>query len=340
MARETAAQILKARTDLLLLLLLLQFLLSGCSHVAMEPGYSGPLTRPEKLSAEFPHTKFSGKYHETISGEKLSHMVKKIRLTGSCGLFPGDGVIHATYYSPGGDVKSPVILLLPVMDGKNRFVRIFAEHFAADGFATVIVHRMKKWRKLGDIDAALRQALCAHRTVIDWIETRPELDAARIGVFGISMGGINGALLCGLDERIRASVIALAAGDLPYVITYSSEKRIRRIRERFMAGNELTEGGLYERLSQEIRCDPLRVAPYCDARSILMILAIFDRTVPFAKGLALRRRMGTPETVYLLSGHYTALLYIPYVKQISLDFFKGKLAQKAVHSSSTARKSK
>ena len=29
----------------------------------------------------------------------------------------------------------------------------------------------------------------AMRGVIDWIETRPDLDAGRIGIFGVSMGG-------------------------------------------------------------------------------------------------------------------------------------------------------
>lgn len=41
---------------------------------------------------------------------------------------------------------------------------------------------------------------------IDWLTTRPELDAERIGVTGISGGGVMSWYLSALDERVRAAV--------------------------------------------------------------------------------------------------------------------------------------
>lgn len=42
--------------------------------------------------------------------------------------------------------------------------------------------------------------------LIDYLETRPEVDAARIGATGISMGCVRGSLLMAIDDRIAAHV--------------------------------------------------------------------------------------------------------------------------------------
>ena len=49
---------------------------------------------------------------------------------------------------------------------------------------------------------------------VDFIETKNELDANNIGYFGISLGGITGAIFCGIDKRIKVPVLTLAGGQL------------------------------------------------------------------------------------------------------------------------------
>ena len=88
----------------------------------------------------------------------------------------------------------------------------------------------------------------------------------------------------------------------------------------------LTLDELYNRLRKMITCDPMEYAEYINARNVLMILARFDRIVPFNKGKELRDKIGKPETIYLLSGHYTAYPYIFYIKRESLQFFRKKFA--------------
>jgi len=48
----------------------------------------------------------------------------------------------------------------------------------------------------------------------DFLSTRPEIDAQRIGFFGISLGGIIGTIFSGVDDRVKVPVIALAGGNL------------------------------------------------------------------------------------------------------------------------------
>ncbi|MBV6643180.1 MAG: acetylxylan esterase [Cyclobacteriaceae bacterium] len=52
------------------------------------------------------------------------------------------------------------------------------------------------------------------RRSIDFLETRPEIDSSRIGYYGISLGGVIGTIFCGVDDRVKAPVIALAGGNL------------------------------------------------------------------------------------------------------------------------------
>jgi cephalosporin-C deacetylase-like acetyl esterase len=52
------------------------------------------------------------------------------------------------------------------------------------------------------------------RRAVDYLSTRPEIDANRIGYFGASFGGFIGVVFAGVDTRVKAPVIALAGGGL------------------------------------------------------------------------------------------------------------------------------
>ena len=52
------------------------------------------------------------------------------------------------------------------------------------------------------------------RRALDLLETLPQVDGERIGFVGESWGGATGALLAGVDERIKAYVLTYAGGSL------------------------------------------------------------------------------------------------------------------------------
>ena len=66
------------------------------------------------------------------------------------------------------------------------------------------------------------------KAIIDYLETRPDVDASRIGLMGISMGGIYGPRAAAKEKRLRA-IVALAG---PYDLS-----------ECWPALNPLTKGG-------------------------------------------------------------------------------------------------
>jgi dienelactone hydrolase len=233
-------------------------------------------------------------------------------------------------FLPSRKTNAPVILILPMLGGKYPLERFFAKYFARHGLASVIVHREEYDRtpeSAEEVSKLFHQTVLDNKRAIDWLETRREVDVSRLGVFGVSMGGIKGALLTPLEPRIDASVLAMPAGDVPYLLTYSTEHGIARRRAAFLKAKNFTEEELRAHFEKGMTCDPIRFAQYVDPKKVLMVLAAWDTTVPIEKGLELRAKMGKPETIVVPSGHYSAVLYVFYLRHQTLLFFKDRLKE-------------
>jgi len=84
-----------------------------------------------------------------------------------------------------------------------------------------------------DDRAAMIQTIVDCRRGIDFLETRSEIDAKRIGFVGVSLGGILGAVLAGVDQRFKAVVLIVAGGDWASLLLKSEIDAARKIREAF-----------------------------------------------------------------------------------------------------------
>ena len=304
----------------------LLFLVS-CAYVPMDRSYPGPLPLTPSLERDYACPLFTGIYEERIIDRQDRFTIRQITFPSTRRIIAA-GPIIVDYYDVGARDKVPVIMVLPILGGNNKIARIFARYFAANGYAAVIVHRQKKFKRIDQmnkVDQVLRQIVLDHRLVLDWIETRKELDRDKTGVFGVSMGGIKAALVTALDPRIKASVLALAGGDLARILAFSTDRGIDKRRLKILARQGITPDEFYNALAAAIQCDPLEYARYIDARNTMMILALFDTVVPFRNGRELRERIGNPETIYLLSGHYSAVLFIPHIRYQALRFFQRKI---------------
>ena len=236
-----------------------------------------------------------------------------------------------TYYVPKVRKPAPVIVCLPIMGGDSYPVEEpFASAFARHGYASLILHRpdiKKEIRNLEDVDVLLRQGVQDTSRVIDWLETQPNIDATRVGLFGVSLGAIRGTLVLAFDERIKAGVLGLAGGNLPYIMTHCADKRLVKAREQILERNGLTMADAEEKLREAITLDPLVVAPAVDPSKVMMVIAACDRVVPPRTGWELRRKLGDPETIELWSGHYGSVIHLPYLQRATRKFFDKKLVE-------------
>jgi len=298
---------------------------SGCSKRRLNPVYQGPLPLPAPFVNAFSYQKGVKVHGITRIGKTREFLVKRIQLGRGD---PDTGSIVVDYFEPAQPGTAGVILVLPILGGKNKHADQFAAFLVKNGFSSLVVHRSNDFKKGFDfdrVDEVTRQRVIDIRRVIDWIETRPELAGRPVGILGISMGAFKSLMAAAVEPRIKAAVIMLAGGNLPLILARSQEKRIVEKRLRYMAENELDPEEFYQRMKQTITLDPLSLAPFMDARKFLLLLACFDRVIPYETGQALRQKMGGPQTHYLFSGHYTAVLYLPWAKHLSLVFFQSQL---------------
>lgn len=123
----------------------------------------------------------------------------------------------------------PVVLLLHGLGDRKTVDYIEAGHqyFIEAGYAVFRIDidnhgERKKYDYDFDLTNGRRywtrdliaQTVFDLRRSIDFLETRPEIDSSRIGYYGISLGGVIGTIFSGVDDRVKAPVIALAGGNL------------------------------------------------------------------------------------------------------------------------------
>lgn len=306
--------------------------LCACASVETMPeDYEVPTPLPRSYVAQFCYEAAPIRNEMALIKEKRSYRVFEVSINSDLDEFADDSRISFEFYEPSSDTPSPVVLLLPILNGQKHLMRPFATKFVKNGYAAVIVDTLQGSTLLEDLEHpedAIRLTIQRHRRVIDWVETRPDLDSSRIGVFGASLGGFNALFLAAMDQRVSVVSPALVGGSLPYVLVTSNERRIVEATETVKTSLSMDNEQLKEYLIESIETDTLTVAPHVNADRVLMILTKFDKTVPYDSQLRLRDAMGHPESITLPTGHNTAAAYLFYLRSRVLKFFDRKLSEK------------
>lgn len=301
---------------------------SGCASIAPDTLYRGPFPRPDWIQKEFSDPTV------WIASQEKKDSFQQIVLTPKNPLETGQNPILMEFYPSPGSTPKPAILISPILGGKNREASHFARYLSQRGYHCLVVHRPKDLtrdlQELNQLDDRLRQAVIRDRAALDWLCEQPFVNKNAIGSFGISYGGIKNVILAGVDERLKANVIALAGADMASITTGSNNKVMRRLLETLHRMGKTTDAEVEKEIRDTIHAEPLRFAPYIDPDRTLLILARGDRTVPRANGEILRKALGSPRTIYLPCGHYSAALFtgmfgLPYVECVMKEFFDKQL---------------
>lgn len=224
------------------------------------------------------------------------------------------GVAH--WLLPEGRGPHPAVLVFPIRGGDHLVSEMVGKSLVNRGYAVLRVERKRIFPRAeepsGDLLAPvtrLRGLLLDGRRLLDWLETRPEIDATRLATAGVSLGGIMAATLMGIDDRVRGGVFILAGGGLPEILHDSTERPLVRFRER-----AYTELGIASRESflDEVRplseaIDPLTYADRLDPRRVLLVSGRFDSAVPPGSTEELWRALGQPTWHRFPAGHYTVM---------------------------------
>jgi dienelactone hydrolase len=309
--------------------------LSACASIeALPDNYQTPAPLPDAYLKLFCYPAVPVQSKLTLVKDKTSYRV----FTGAIEAGPVDlddeTPITFEFYEQKGSGLSPVVLIMPILNGQKDLMRPFAKHFARKGYAVVIIDTVQRRTLLQDLkdpEPAIYRSIQRHRRVIDWVETRSDIDAGRIALFGASLGGFNALFLAALDERVSAAALALVGGSLPDVLVKSNERRVEEAISQTKKELSLNDEALIAYLEEQIATDPLVLAPHMNAARVLLVQAKHDKAVPFPRQMELREAMARPETITLPTGHITAAAYLFYLRSRTARFFDRKLAEESTY---------
>jgi len=305
-------------------------LTAGCAHVPLDARYPGPKLLPLEVAAYYAYPTATPTAHVELLEERPRFSRFLVRFPLHVVDFePTEPVIELEWFESKAKGARPAILFSPILGGDYPLERGICQFFASHGFHVALVHR-KTLKVAPEKDASylellLRQAIVRNRQVVDWMASQRTVDPQQLGGFGISMGGMATCITAALEPRLRCHVVALAGGPLADILRDSRDSLLTKPRIRYLSHHQIDLATMHRMLNEQLKTDPIRLAPYIDARKLLMFIALFDRTVGRANAFRLWRALGRPEVLFIPLGHYTSYLYLPVLKRASLRFFQKHL---------------
>ena len=225
--------------------------------------------------------------------------------------------------------KRPAILISPILGG-NMVVDRFARYYAGRGYVAVLVYRKKLWwndesSDIGQMENQMRVSILRLRQAVDWMSVQPEIDAGKIGAFGVSYGAILHTVLAAVEPRVRYHVLAMPAAPLAEVVMHCPEKQLTKIFKHVREKYGWTDKQIEEGLKRTLQTDPALLAPYVDRRRVQVYVALFDRVVGAGRSFYLWKALGKPDLKILPFGHYGGVVVFPLLQTQSYQAFKKHL---------------
>ena len=229
------------------------------------------------------------------------------------------GMLPGILRKPAGIDKPPVVVMALGLDSTKEEGDAYETPFLARGMATLIFEGPGQGES--QYDFAIRGDYeVPAGAVIDYVERRPDLDATRIGMWGVSLGGYYAPRAAAFDKRIRAC-IALG-GPFDWGAAWDGLPELTR--EAFRVRS-------HSRTQEEARAAARTLSLEGIARNISCPIFIVngrrDRIVPAADAERLAREVTGPVTLMLIEdGNHIATNRAYRWRSQSADWMKEQLA--------------
>lgn len=209
--------------------------------------------------------------------------------------------VPAVLYRPqSADAPAPAVVIGHGLGSSkdDPVMRRLFEHWAGQGLACLCIdapfhgERSRRLvdptalltRPFGGLELGVQNVVDTMRAV-DWVESRDDLDAHRIGYAGFSMGVLIGVQFVALEQRVRAATFALGGGGLFH----------------YLAGMAPAEQRSDFEMVADV-LDPLHFAPLIAPRPVLMVNALKDQVIPAPLGHALFNALREPKRIAWFDG--------------------------------------
>lgn len=196
---------------------------------------------------------------------------------------PG-GAVKAYLVEPQGTGPFAAVLWVHHFPGSKTEFLPEAVSLAGQGVVSILVEGRYPWQtKPGTFDEdrtnIIDQVLDLRRG-LDLLETRQDVDAGRLAFVGHDYGAMHGAVLCGVDKRLKASVLMTPTG------SYFDWRK-------YFSSLETAELEKYQRLSPTI--DPISFVRRSSPVQLYFQFSQNDRYVPLDKANEFFAAAGEPK---------------------------------------------
>lgn len=244
-----------------------------------------------------------------------------------------NNTVHAEYFRPTRPGRAPGVVVLHILGADFALSRYMAARLAERGVAALFVKLpyYGERRPPGDPNRflsadiertvlAMRQGVCDVRRAGAWLAARPEVDPGKLGVTGISLGGIVASLATAVDPALNRGAFLLAGGDFARILWEMPEgEKYKDLWVR--SGRSFAD---LKALADPF--DPLTYAPRLTGKRVMMIAGTVDEVIPPAATRALWEAAGRPPITWYDCGHYSAVGFLlPAIRQ-TVDFFAAERA--------------
>jgi len=221
--------------------------------------------------------------------------------------------------------RKPAVILLHGLGGNRKQLGLLATMLNGKGYVTLAIDAAGHGERpkfgangpdsmsLEDMRTLGAQTVVDLRRAVDLLAGHPDVDPARIGYLGASMGGILGARFYSDDPRVKAGVFLFAGGDWGKLLTTSQIGLAKSFRER-----GATDAATVGKALADI--DPLYSIARAAGRPILLIHGDKDDIVPVECNELLFKAAKEPkERVLLPGGHVPDVLRWSSLSMAFLD---------------------
>ncbi len=195
--------------------------------------------------------------------------------------------------------KLPAIIFLHGIGQNKRFLEEICTPFNEAGFAMAcfdqsmqgerevegslldqaVAFRKRPWKTINDT-----------RRLIDYLQTHPDIDPARIYLVGASYGAITGSTVTAFDPRIRASVLVVGGADIKTMLNAPLIKNAVNNALLHWLGKQVVAFMMKP-------ADPKRYAAGTAGRPVLMLNGSEDTLVSPEAGEKLYAALGEPKEI-------------------------------------------